>query len=210
MGEYKNREYFHDDAGFTSRARELGTCIDEICGTTGAGNCGLGVGIFGFSQGGQLAFCVPDYAQHLTAVLSFSGSIHYGNSHRDADHDDGYTKNNQWATLSAHMSVVGASHRRLIMGATDGVMGSSGSTETVGGGDASNIVWGAQHVTGRDDADCPPGGPYASVKAGKLHCILADGSGYYENDDPIHGGITGLQSAFTNPTETEDWGLHTN
>jgi len=227
--EYYNQAYFHDDTGFTNRAGELGTCINEICGTTGSGDCLLGVGIFGFSQGGQLAFCVPDYAEHITAALSFSGSIHYGNSGHDWNKAAGFTKNSQWNTMSAHMSAVGKSHRRLIMGATDGVMGSSGS-ESAGGGEARNIVWGAQRVSGRSDVDCTGTGPYASGATGKMHCIQTDGSGYYivqatdfggtfsghewfcahQNDDPIHGVISGLQAFFTNEAETAVWGLHSN
>jgi len=228
--EYYNKAYFHTDRAFRNKADELGTCINEVCGTTGAGNCALGVGIFGFSQGGQLAFCVPDYAEHVTAVLSFSGSVHYGNTDSDRNQDDGYTRTSQWQTMSAKMSAVGASHRRLIMGATDAVMGSSGSFAGAGQGDMCNVVWGAQHVTGLDAADCGGGGPYGCGKTGPLHCIQADGSGYYivrtsdwggsfsghewfcthENDDPSSGEITGLQTAFTNPDETADWGLSVN
>jgi len=239
--EYENLEYFHDDDGFVERATSIGTCIDEICGTAGAGDCAKGLGVWGFSQGGQFAFVVGDYVtwtnNPVTAALSFSGSVHYSQTGWYATHPfavwNHNTRDDQWASMSPHMAKTARERRRLIMGAHDDVMGGTSVFLSVGQGSTAHVVWGAQHVTGLEDTDCDSTKGFAEGGHGALSCLqgadknqwgyllvkASDWGGTFaghewfcthERDDPATGGVTGLQSAFSNPKATGEWALHPN
>jgi len=162
--------------GWSQKATTIGTCISEICNVKQGDpdtKCSKGVAMYGWSQGGVLALMAHHSSSLVTAALSFDGTIQNFDSHWDDIHDKDMISEME-SCYSTMLQGFPTTSRRVLIGATDGIMGGNGETDsgTYGLGDAQKNAGHAAYVTG---ANCPSATP-GEVE---MHCLSATGSGYY-------------------------------
>merc|ERR1711862_61712 len=204
MGEYPNDEYIGACHDLGSKSQGISMCIDEICGfhhqTLGL-NCSLGVGTYGYDQGGQMAILMGNLNGKITASLAISPTIskaHVG----------------QEACLASDMLRLPRSKRRIVVGDRDGLCGGDASKPDALGdlGTPELVIQMAQRVSGYSASQC----------TSDYDCIRADGSGYYVVSahktgagncrewlldwDPTASSRNGFKKAWIAAPKDEKWG----
>eukprot|EP00931_Biecheleriopsis_adriatica_P006674 TRINITY_DN10803_c0_g1_i2.p1 TRINITY_DN10803_c0_g1~~TRINITY_DN10803_c0_g1_i2.p1 ORF type:complete len:347 (+),score=50.60 TRINITY_DN10803_c0_g1_i2:91-1131(+) len=188
---------------FETKASNVASCVDQMCEHAKV-DCSLGLAVYGYSQGGQVAALLGNYTTHtVTAQLSISSSIiSHGTTSAGVSFSD--------TQAECFQLKLPRNKRRILIGDKDDHFGGKGA---YGSGQAEEVIAMCQLALGLRPSDC----------ADQMRCLQEDGSGYYVatmNEtgtfmshmwfidlDYTTYAIQGLSSYFKNPPNADDpWG----